>query len=92
MSRLKKYLVILILLQTANLAIARVWTLTPNGSPTAAQAALKAQNGDTLLFQKGVHRIENLQIFKTLTLLGEKEAVLDGEKKSYIVRDRKSVV
>lgn len=85
MSRLKKYLVILILLQTANLAIARVWTLTPNGSPTAAQAALKAQNGDTLLFQKGVHRIENLQIFKTLTLLGEKEAVLDGEKKSYIV-------
>jgi nitrous oxidase accessory protein len=77
--------ILFILMQTASVATARIWTLVPNSGAKAMYVVQKAANGDTIIFRKGVHRISNLEIFKTLTFLGEKGAVLDGEEKGYMM-------
>lgn len=44
-----------------------------------------AQTGDTVLVKKGVYREGNIQLTKSIVLLGETGAVLDGEDKHEIL-------
>lgn len=45
-----------------------------------------AQKHDTLVFEKGIYKAVDVLIYKPITLIGKKGAVLNGQNKSYIVK------
>lgn len=62
---------------------AKTWRIGANLGIKAAIAA--AQAHDTLVVPKGLYKEQNILIDKPLSLVGEKEAVLDGEGKYEIL-------
>lgn len=53
---------------------------------TVKAAVEKALPGDTLVFESGIYSSLGVEIKKPLTLVGKEGAVLDGEKKDYILK------
>ncbi len=52
---------------------------------TIKDAVLLAENGDTLFIKKGVYKENNIEINKSLTLLGEEGTVIDGTNSGTIL-------
>ncbi|WP_420318574.1 nitrous oxide reductase family maturation protein NosD [Ekhidna sp.] len=50
------------------------------------QAVNLAEPHDTLIVKSGVYPVVDLEITKSLTLIGEKGAILDGQNKSYVLK------
>lgn len=53
---------------------------------TIAQAIAHAKNGDTIKVKPGTYPCVNIDLTKSLTLIGEDGATLDGQKQGYILR------
>lgn len=49
------------------------------------KAVALAKKHDTVFIKKGKYKEHNIHIKKPLTLIGEKNTIIDGEKKSYII-------
>ena len=49
------------------------------------KAVVLAKNGDTILLKEGVYKEGNLTITKSITIIGQGNVVLDGEKKYEIM-------
>lgn len=73
----------LLLPSVGSLLHAKTWRIGGNLGIKAAIAA--AQAHDTLVVPKGIYKEQNIIIDKPLSLVGEKEAVLDGEGKYEIL-------
>lgn len=53
---------------------------------TSIQQAIKsAKKHDTVFVKKGIYKEHNIHIDKPITLIGENNTVIDGEKKGYII-------
>lgn len=82
---MKRNITILLLL-LAHLAWSRIIPVGPKENIRTLHAGVAtAQTGDTVLVKKGVYKEGNLQLTKSITLLGEQGAVLDGESKYEIL-------
>ncbi len=46
----------------------------------------QSQNGDSIIVSEGVYTCVDLNLSKSVTLIGEKGAVLDGKNQSYVLR------
>lgn len=58
----------------------RVYTVQKNTNLSSVQEAVNlAQNGDTILVMAGTYREKNIQVNKSLVLIGKNYPVLDGE-------------
>jgi nitrous oxidase accessory protein len=82
---MKRLLTILFLITTHF-----AWSRTVPVGPGEVNKRLRdgiaaAQQGDTVLVKKGVYKEGNLQLTKSIILLGEKGAILDGEGKYEIL-------
>jgi len=53
---------------------------------TIAKAIQIAKAHDTILVKKGIYKEHDIQIKKPITILGENEATIDGQKKGYIFK------
>ncbi|CAN0004851.1 unnamed protein product [Chrysoparadoxa australica] len=53
---------------------------------TLSTAVDLAVAGDTIILSEGLHRSVGLEITKSLTLLGEPGAILDGDNQKYVLR------
>jgi len=49
------------------------------------EAILKAKDFDTILVKKGIYKESNIQVNKSLTIIGENHPVIDGEFKGEII-------
>ncbi len=68
-------------------AAAKTWTVCASCSVRLlADAVKKANAGDTILVKKGTYAAVNIELTKSLTLIGEEGAVLDGQKQGYILK------
>ena len=82
---MKRNITILLLL-LAQLAWSRTIPVGPHENIRTLHAGVSAaQNGDTVLVKKGVYKEGNLQLTRSIILLGEQGAVLDGESKYEIL-------
>src|SRR5688572_25029204 len=82
---MKSFLTIFFLL-CVHLGLARTIKVGPKESITTVRAGFEAaQAGDTVLLKRGVYKEGNLQLTKSIILLGEPGAVLDGEDKNEIL-------
>lgn len=77
-----RYLPVILFLFLAATLQARTIPVTPGKLKPALAAA---QPGDTLLLQAGLYREGSLLVSKPLTLIGQGNVVLDGEKKYEIL-------
>ena len=53
---------------------------------TIKEAIKKASRHDTILIGKGVYKEHDILINKPLTLIGNRDAIIDGSKKGYIIK------
>lgn len=82
---MKRNLTILFLL-LSNLLFAHTIRVGQHERITSLQAGIEAaQDGDTVLLQKGLYKEGNIIINKSIILLGEGNPVLDGENKYEIL-------
>lgn len=66
--------------------LAKTITVGPGESIRYIREALRiAQPGDSILVRKGIYKEGNLEIFKSVILIGEEMPVLDGENKYEII-------
>lgn len=56
------------------------------GVQDLAEAISISSSGDTLIIAPGVYACENLEITKSLTIIGEEGAVLDGKMNGYVLK------
>jgi len=75
-------LLIILFLAFAFTGNSRVIIVIPGG---LKKALFTAVNGDTLLLKPGLYKEGNIIITRSLTLIGEGNAILDGEKKYEIL-------
>jgi nitrous oxidase accessory protein len=81
-----KQLFTILLLFCATLAWSRTIPVGKQEAVKTLRAAFDAaQPGDTVLLKKGTYKEGNLQLTKSIILLGEEGAVLDGENKNEIL-------
>jgi nitrous oxidase accessory protein len=72
---------ILILLKLS-VVQAKTIVVGPNEKITTIKSAInQARDHDTLLIKPGIYREGNIQVLKSLTIIGSKGAILDGENK-----------
>ncbi len=65
---------------------AQQWTVSPRGELSSIQDAItKASAGDTLNILSGLYFESGVIIDKPLTILGEENAVIDGQKKGFVM-------
>lgn len=82
----KVFLIILISINIANSAEAKVFTVGLNREYTTIKSALeKATNYDTILIIKGIYKEGNLIIDKPLNIIGQELPILDGELNCEII-------
>ncbi|TYP94792.1 nitrous oxidase accessory protein [Fodinibius salinus] len=72
------------------LSAQQVWatqiTVSKNGDITSVQAGIdQAQPGDTVFVKAGRYVEYNIQIDKRITLLGEDNAIIDGDEQGFVV-------
>lgn len=61
-------------------------TVAPDGAVRTLQAGIDmAVPHDTLLVKKGHYREHDVKVDKPLTILGEQDAIIDGEGKSFVL-------
>jgi nitrous oxidase accessory protein len=69
-----------------NLASAKVITVKKNTTVNSIHEALEmAANGDTIVVEPGLYKEENIEVNKSIVLLGKNLPVLDGEHKYEII-------
>jgi nitrous oxidase accessory protein len=82
---MKQILTILFLFSVHNL-LARTIPVGRNEAVTSIRKAIElAQTGDTILVRKGLYKENNLVLTKSVFLMGEAGATLDGEEKHEIL-------
>lgn len=70
-----------------SIGLANTHTVCSNCELSTVEAAVeKALPGDTIIFRPGIYSSLGVELKKPVTLLGMKGAVLDGEKKDYILK------
>lgn len=80
----KKIFVLLLLLSI--FAKGREIIVSPEGQLSSIKKALtQANNGDVIKLKKGVYREYNIEITKSVKIIGESGVVIDGEKKGQII-------
>lgn len=80
------YILLLSLLVTST-SFGNTYIVCSDCEWSTVKAAIEvASAGDTLLFKSGIYSSPGVEIRKPLTLIGMKGAVLDGEKKDYILK------
>ncbi|MCT7904403.1 nitrous oxide reductase family maturation protein NosD [Candidatus Ornithobacterium hominis] len=80
----KKIFVLLLLLSI--FAKGREIIVSPDGQLSSIKKALtQANNGDVIKLKKGVYREYNIEITKSVKIIGESGVVIDGEKKGQII-------
>ena len=66
-------------------AVASDWVVNPKGPLTSIHHAIeKAQNGDRIIIQSGRYAEGNIQINKSLEIIGENYPVVDGNHESEV--------
>ncbi len=83
---MNKNLLLLFLFFTSKIQATETQVCSTCRVKTIEQAVELAQPFDTLIFQKGTYKAVNVALRKPLTLLGQKGAFLDGQKKGYILK------
>lgn len=80
------WVVAVMLLCSVSTACAKEWVVSAQGDFNRLQEAVEtAQSGDTIRVVGGVHK-GNFRLSKTLHLVGEQGAVLDGENRGTVVQ------
>lgn len=87
---MKKYLYIfsfvLAFCSTLN-AVAKTITVCPNCPVKTIQQGIDlAEDGDTVLVQKGIYKEVNITVDKAIRLVGENQPVIDGQDKGEILK------
>lgn len=82
----RSILFLLVFLSCSFPLYARTLTVGKGGEYSSVHSAIAAATtGDTILLKKGIYKEGNIQITKSIVLLGEEGAVLDGEGKHEIL-------
>lgn len=82
---MKKVFIFLIVLVNG-VVFSQKHTVCNGCKTTSIQKAIDiAKPHDTIFVKKGTYKEHNISIKKSLTLLGEKNTIIDGEKKGYIL-------
>jgi nitrous oxidase accessory protein len=77
---------LILLLPFYQVVSAKVWHVSTNGKLRDIQIAVDAaQAGDTIIVEAGVYKPKNIIITKSLSLIGNRFPVLDGERKYEII-------
>jgi nitrous oxidase accessory protein len=78
--------IIIVLSFCQNQAWAKSYTVKKNGPLSSVKRALAlAANGDTIFVEPGIYKEKNIEIDKSVVLIGRKYPVLDGENKYEII-------
>jgi len=78
---MKKFIIIIIsFLVLSPKVFARVYTVQKNAALSSIQQAINiATNGDTIMVMPGIYTEKNIQVNKSLVLIGKNYPVLDGQ-------------
>lgn len=77
---------VLMLLLSAQHAVATQIIVSKDGKTTSIQAGIdKAQPGDTVLVKEGRYIEYDIRIPKRITLLGEHNAIIDGDERGFVL-------
>ncbi|KAA9038142.1 nitrous oxide reductase family maturation protein NosD [Ginsengibacter hankyongi] len=84
---MKKFIVIIIsFLLLSPKVFARIYTVQKNSALSSIQQAINiATNGDTIMVMPGVYAEKNIQVNKSLVLIGKSFPVLDGQHSYEII-------
>ena len=81
-----RFYIIILLLCISTLAISRTIIVGPNQPVTSLKKAIEiAKDRDTILLQAGTYKEGSMTITKSITIIGQNNPVLDGEKKYEIL-------
>jgi nitrous oxidase accessory protein len=81
-----RFYIIILLLCISTLAISRTIIVGPNQLVTSLKKAIEiAKDKDTILLQAGTYKEGSMTITKSITIIGQNNPVLDGEKKYEIL-------
>lgn len=81
-----RFYIIILLLFISNALFSRTIIVGPNQAiPSLKKAIGAAKDKDTILLQAGTYKEGSLTVTKSLTILGQNNPVLDGEKKYEIL-------
>ncbi len=86
----KIHIALLMLIGLPLFVQARVWTIGPKQNIQKTIDA--AADGDTIRILKGIYKVNNIQINKQLTIIGQNFPVMDGQMKSEIFTVKSSYV
>lgn len=76
----------LMLLLSAHQAVATQVVVSKDGKTTSIQAGIdNAQPGDTVLVKEGRYMEYDIRVNKKITLLGEDNAIIDGNEQGFVV-------
>ena len=56
---------------------------------TLAKAVAMARDGDTIFLTNGIYKESNILLTRAITLIGEGNTILDGQKKNRVVNDQR---
>lgn len=81
-----RHLTVILILFSASHVYGNTITVSPNGGVHSLKKAIEAAaNGDTILLQAGIYKEGSITLTKSLTILGQNNPVLEGEKKYEIL-------
>jgi nitrous oxidase accessory protein len=84
---IRKKIHIILILFSISFGYAQQTVVCSTCKVTSIASAIQAAKAhDTILVKKGIYKEYDIQIRKPITILGENEAIIDGQKKGYIFK------
>ncbi|PHS54052.1 MAG: nitrous oxide reductase [Lutibacter sp.] len=82
---MKSLFVILIMLSFTNLAAKQIIVCKSCAISTVKKAIELAEDGDEIIIKKGIYQENDIEVNKSVSIIGEEGAVIDGQDKSGVL-------